>query len=272
MTTTDAEIAIESALKESQRLRKALLKDSSKQVRSDDQKHVAKATAQNWFHRHRAVITAALDEGRVKAIDERFKFLIAATNRATIRTKYASALKEIEKYLGQLHAECMIELASHKSSPSVYTTDIAPSFSPLVSDTKMQTILVNRWQECVRCVEVGAPLAATVMMGGLLEGLLLAKVNQQTDKSLVFRAASAPKDKSGTPLRVNEWGLKNYMDVAHELKWISKTAKDIGEVVRDYRNYIHPQKELSHGIIISPEDARMLWEVAKTVTSQILKP
>ena len=68
-----------------------------------------------------------------------------------------------------------------------------------------------------------------------------------------------------------KWGLKNYMDVAHELNWISKTAKDIGEVVRDYRNYIHPQKEYSHGINMSPDDAHMLWEVAKTVTVQILK-
>ena len=268
---TDAQVAIESALKESQRLRKVLLKDPSKQVRSDDEKQVAKATAQSWFYTHRATITAVLDDGSVKEIDEQFKFLIAATNRATLRAKYISSLKQVEQLLGQLQADRIVELASHSSAAVGLTADAAPSFSPLISDLKMQTILINRWKECVTCVDAGAPLAAIVMMGGLLEGLLLAKINQLTDKSMVFKAVSAPKDKTGNALKLNEWGLKNYMDVAQELRWISKTAKDIGEVVRDYRNYIHPQKEYSHGINISPEDARMLWDVAKNVTFQILK-
>jgi len=39
-----------------------------------------------------------------------------------------------------------------------------------------------------------------------------------------------------------------------------------GRSFRDYRNYIHPQKELSHGINISAGDARTLWEIAKYAT------
>lgn len=268
---TAAQDAIESALKESQRLRKALLKDSSKQVRSDDEKQVVKATSQSWFNNHRPQITAILDDDEVRGIDDEFKFLISSTNRATVRTKYIAALKQIEKLLGQLQADRIVELASNSATSLTATSDAPPNFSTLASDAKMQTILVNRWGECAKCVNMGASLAATVMMGGLLEGLLLAKINQLADKSAVFKAASAPKDKAGSPLKLNEWGLKNYMDVAHELNWISKTTKDIGEVVRDYRNYIHPQKEYSHGISLSSDDARMLWEVAKTVTVQLLK-
>lgn len=135
----------------------------------------------------------------------------------------------------------------------------------------MQTILGERWRECVKCVAAGAPLSAVVMMGGMLEGLLLARVNQLRDPSAVFKAASAPKDKTGNPLKLNEWGLKNYLDVAHELGWISRTTKDVGEIVRDYRNYIHPQKQYSHGVSISADDARTLWEIAKTVARQVLK-
>lgn len=135
----------------------------------------------------------------------------------------------------------------------------------------MQMILTKRWHECSVCVKSGAPLAATVMMGGLLEGLLLAKINQHPNKTSVFSAAATPMDKAGKALQLKEWTLKNYIDVAHELGWITKTTKDIGEVVRDYRNFIHPQKELSHGIIIETGDAQMLWEVAKSITLQLLK-
>lgn len=66
--------------------------------------------------------------------------------------------------------------------------------------------------------------------------------------------------------------MRNYLDVAYELGWITRTTKDVGEVMRDYRNYIHPQKELSHGIILEPGDAQMLWEVAKSITMQLVKP
>ena len=98
-------------------------------------------------------------------------------------------------------------------------------------------------------------------------------MNQLTDQSPVFKAASAPKDnKTGKPLTLKDWGLRNYLDVAYELKWISKTTKDVGGVVRDYRNYVHPQKEYSHGVNISPEDAKMLWEIAKSVARQVLRP
>jgi hypothetical protein len=110
------------------------------------------------------------------------------------------------------------------------------------------------------------------MMGGLLEGLLLAKINQLSDKAPVFKTAAAPVDsKTGKKLQLKEWGLKNYIDVAYELLWISRTTKDVGEVMRDYRNYIHPQKELSHGIVLEPGDAKMLWEVAKSIALQLLK-
>jgi hypothetical protein len=40
--------------------------------------------------------------------------------------------------------------------------------------------------------------------------------------------------------------------------------------MRDYRNYIHPQKDLSHGITLVEGDAQMLWEIAKGVIRQIL--
>jgi len=75
----------------------------------------------------------------------------------------------------------------------------------------------------------------------------------------VFSAAAAPLDKkTGKALQLKEWGLRNYLDVAYELGWITRTTKDVGEVMRDYRNYIHPQKELSTELYWSPGRADAL--------------
>jgi len=109
------------------------------------------------------------------------------------------------------------------------------------------------------------------MMGGLLEALLLARVHRETDKTRVFRCSSVPRDKgTGKSLMLQEWTLRNYIDVAHELGWITSSAKDLGEVVRDYRNYIHPHKELTHGVHLGDHDARLFWEVSKAITRQLL--
>jgi hypothetical protein len=266
--------SIESAIAGANSLQKVLKSHSSNQVTSEDEKQIVKATAHAWFNNNRAAISLYLGEDQLKSADDLFRLLLACAGRATLRTKYLDVIKQARKKLGALLADHAILLSRDPSTPGALaaTTDNAPQFSPLISDPKMQAILKERWQECVICVKSGAPLAATVMMGGILEGLLLARILQLPNMAPVFTAKLSPKDKAGKTLPLKEWGLKNYIDVAHELGWITTTAKDIGEVLRDYRNYIHPQKELSHGISLGPSDAEMLWNIAKSIAVQVLKP
>jgi len=269
---TDSQVTIDAAVAGADRLQKSLKRQVSKQVTSDDERQVIKATALAWFNNQRPVIIGTLGDDHLKPVDDLYRSLIGATGKATLRTRYITTIKDIKKKLAALQTDHVLALATPFSPAPASTPDTAPKFDPLISDPNMQTILTRRWAECSVCVNSGAPLAATVMMGGLLEGLLLAKVNQLSDKTPVFGAAAAPVDpKTGKTLQLKEWTLKHYIDVAHELGWITKTTKDIGEVVRDYRNYIHPQKELSHGIVLEPGDAQMLWEVAKSITQQLLK-
>ena len=269
---TDAQQAVDSAIGEAERLRKVLGRVKSAQVRSAEYNQLIKATALSWFNSHRSTVHPAVGDDAIKPIDELYRAVLGATTRATTREKYLSWIKEIKRKLGTLQADHAVALSYVASPGTGSTSDTAPTFSPMISDPKMQQILTKRWNECCTCVSSNAPLAATVMMGGLLEGLLLAKINQLADKTPVFAASAVPKDKSGKTLQLKEWGLKNFIDVAHELGWIGQSAKDVGEVLRDYRNYIHPQKELSHGLSLEPRDARMLWEVAKSIALQILRP
>ena len=80
-----------------------------------------------------------------------------------------------------------------------------------------------------------------------------------------------PRNRAGKPKPLKEWGLKDYLDVAKELGWIRQSAKDVGQVLRDYRNYIHPEKELSHGITVVAEDTAMFVNVFSSIAEQIIK-
>jgi hypothetical protein len=271
---TSGQQSIEVAVAGVHSLQKVLKGHSSNQVTSEDEKQIIKATAHAWFNNHRTVLASFLGEDQLKPIDDLYRLLLTCAARATLRSKYFETIKAVRKRLSALLADHAVLLSKNPTSPGIpaATTDSPPQFSPLISDPKMQAILQKRWQECVICVKSGAPLAATVMMGGILEGLLLARTVQLPSMAPVFTATLAPKDRSGKTLPLKEWGLKNYIDVAHELGWITTTAKDISEVLRDYRNYIHPQKELSHGVSLGPGDAEMLWSIAKSIAVQVLKP
>lgn len=79
-------------------------------------------------------------------------------------------------------------------------------------------------------------MAATVMMGGLLKSLFLARIKRETNPKPIFTAKTAPKDKQGNPLSLKEWTLGNHITVAHELGWITQSGRDVSAVLQNYRN------------------------------------
>jgi hypothetical protein len=238
------------------------------QVRAIDECAIIKATALSWFNTHRMPAATMLPKATVESIDKLYQDLLSWCEHATVRAKYKGHLTQTRDALIAARSATVVSAAAAAASKAA---DQPPNFAPLIPNANMQAILTRRWVECVSCLQASAPLAATVMMGGLLEAILLARVHHASNKSPIFSASGAPKDSSGKTKPLNDWTLKNYIDVAHELKWIGVSAKSVGEVLRDYRNYIHPHKELSHAVTLLPDDAILLWEVSKTIARQLLK-
>lgn len=260
---------IDTALDEAKRLRARTKKKKASQVKGGE-REIIKATALAWFNNHRKQLTPVFTKADLAEIDKLYQRLFAASNKVVLRSIYLDTLKEITDTLAEFRSTNVIRLSEASFAPP--TTDVPPDFSAVVSNDVMKKILEDRWTEIAACVAAKAPLAAMVMMGGLLEGILYAKVEKLADKRPVFTAAAAPKDGAGTPKKLKEWTLQNYLDVAKELKWITQTIHGIGDVVRDYRNFVHPHKQHSEGMFVDPEDAKILWEIAKSIARQSLRP
>ncbi len=257
--------AIDAALGELDRLRKVLRKNPTAQVRSADERKLVKATAMAWFNKHRPDLDVHSSAEPYLEADSLYRELLTASDRSCTRATYNTLLGQLRTTLIALRSESVM-----RAPQPAQTTDQPPSFAPLIPDLRMQAILESRWKECVACLAAQAPLSATVMMGGLLEAMLLARINREANQARVFQAKSAPVDKNGKTKPLTEWTLKNYIDVVHELGWISVSAMGVGQVLRDYRNYIHPFKQLSHGIDLNMGDSSLLWEVSKAITRQVI--
>jgi hypothetical protein len=261
--------ALEESISSVDRQRRAVTKRESRQVTASDERTVLKATALSWFNNHRPVLAPLEEDSLLKAIDMAFKQLLEYTDKATSRTRYKEHLKSLKSDLVKFRSQAVMLV--NTGNLATGTRDTPPSFDGLVSDSEMIAILERRWTEAQICRDSNAPLAAIVMMGSLLEALLLARANQLADMSRLFQATLAPVDKkAGKVKKLQEWTLRNFLDVAHELGWIRRSAKDVGATLRDYRNYIHPEKERKHGMVLTEQDARMFWAVFRELAEQVV--
>lgn len=263
---------VNTAIKDVDDLRSFLKKSKTKQLQGQWERTRVKACANAWFDQHRVGLSATMGD-MLKPADELYEEILNASDRATARSTYMSVLKSLRATLIELRSETLTA-----TDAVTQTLDLPPDFSPLITDIQMREILKDRWWECVRCIEADAPLAATVMMGGLLEALLLARFKRETNQPPIYhKAKSAPK-KAGEILPLGGWKLRDYISVAHELGWLTTSAKGVAEVLRDFRNYIHPNKELSthkqhlHGIKkLSKDDTTIFWDITKSISLQLLK-
>ena len=260
--------AIDAAIDEATAARRRVAKIKTNQVRGVDEIATLKATAQTWFHTHRPVVTSGAPTVDLTTVDACFTLVLDATAKSAAKTTYLTALNDAKMGLIAVRAAALV---APPAAAIADTDDLAPDFSPLAGNQQMRDILTRRWIECAKCVKADAHLAAIVMMGGLLEALFVARANKMTDKTPFTSAANAPKDRAtGKTINYQEWMLDSYIKVGFELKWITESARDVADNLKEYRNFIHPAKELRYGVILGHNDSSMFWQVTKALTRQLL--
>lgn len=258
---------IDVAIDEAAAARKRVSKIKSNQVRGVDEIATLKATAQTWFYTHRPVVTNGAPTVDLASVDACFTVVLDATAKFSARSTYLTALKDAKEALIAVRTEVLTAPAA----PAANTDDLAPDFAPLAGNQKMRDILTRRWNECAKCVTADAHLAAIVMMGGLLEALFVARANKMPDKTPLLSATNAPKDKAtGKSTNYQDWMLDSYIKVGFELKWITESAKDVADKLKEYRNFVHPAKELRYNVTLSLNDSSMFWQVTKSLARQLL--
>ncbi len=257
----------DSAIKEVDKLKKHLAKQRVLQIRSVSDLELIRAYLLSWSREHRTIALTMVSSEQISKVDSLYGRLSTATYKATAKTIYLALLKEIRGELLLVQGQSFV-------SDSTNTDLKLPDISNLVQNPEMASILQRRMQEVLDAIEK-SPLTATIMMGAVLEALFLTRINLLADKKALFALKATPKDKTGKAHELKEWGLNDFIEVSHEIGWIRKPLKDISTVLRDYRNIIHPVKELSlmrelkTDVLVDTSDAKMFWRVFFELSEQI---
>ncbi|MFO1044524.1 MAG: hypothetical protein U0941_22350 [Planctomycetaceae bacterium] len=116
-----------------------------------------------------------------------------------------------------------------------------------VQDIDLRAIVVRDYKELsLKLFPDGAWKSSVVMAGSILEAILFDQLeNDPAKKVLALAAGSAPKYKGVVIADLAEWKLIKLIEVAVEVGVLNPDrAKSIDQVLRDYRNFVHPKKEI----------------------------
>lgn len=117
----------------------------------------------------------------------------------------------------------------------------------------VRIIFDRDYRELQKLLICGAYKAVIIMCGSIIEGLLLDSL--KAERGRVESARAAQKGAKGQPIPLEEWDLGHLIDVAKELSTINPGTVPLSHAVREYRNLIHPGKEIRSGFQIGAEEA-----------------
>ncbi|MFH1046730.1 MAG: hypothetical protein V1738_00340 [Patescibacteria group bacterium] len=250
------------------RLGKWLARNKTEQIGSSNEKETIKEVARSWLHIHRQSLKHFTVTTEYKKVDDDFLYLLEMSDKRPSRKNCIVTLKGLKQSILALRKQ--VYSSPPKEEPATGQRNPIPNFSAITNDQKTQEMLILRWKEAEICIDHGATYASVFMMGSLLETLFMARVNKHANPTKLYSLKSCPKDKKGNPVTINKWDLNTYIEVSSEMKWITTPSKDISHIIRDYRNLIHPGKEMRSGNYLTPDDAEIFWFVVGKLANQLM--
>ncbi len=128
-----------------------------------------------------------------------------------------------------------------------------------VQDPLLRDQLTSDWGEVERVRGAKAWKSCVILCGGILEGMLLDVLKRDEQQ-----ARSAYQKKKGKEVPdLDQWDLVDLVNVAKDLGVLSKSAEYLGHGLREFRNLIHPGKQVREKVSLTQEEAEIAYNVVK---------
>ena len=132
----------------------------------------------------------------------------------------------------------------------------------------MREILFRDLRECAISIIAAQDKMATIMCGSIIEAILMHKISErglvQYDISEINRKSGANK----TP--ISNMGLNELLFVADKEKLLDTNSYHLGHYIRNYRNVVHPAKEIRMKEDITHENVLTMWSVLLRIITELL--
>lgn len=169
------------------------------------------------------------DEARAAVVEE-LNRLLAVEGYHVSYERGRPVLIEQEPMMSRLAMKAPVELTA--------------SLTDIVSEPVFGQQLKARLDEAYVCWKAGAPTAAIIMLGSVLEGVLY-------DVALSrHEVGRKPNDH-----------LETLIGMALDKKWIAREVAEYADVLRGHRNLVHPKKQWTQSYAPEDDVVHIAWNV-----------
>jgi len=133
-----------------------------------------------------------------------------------------------------------------------------------VDNTDLRNIAVRDFNELRSAIVTESWKTIVVLAGSLIENLLLDLLLRDKDAALADGDAPARK-------KIERWDLVNLITVSANLGKLPKGVEKLSQSVREYRNLIHPGREITTDLKVEPEEGKIAVEVFKILIREMKK-
>ena len=164
-------------------------------------------------------------------------------------------------------------LSGQSGSPDAATAEeldaefVVPNIQKLPVDADVVPIVEARLREIRVVLSAGAHLSVIFLCGSVLEAVLLGAARQ--DAARFNQANATPNTAGGSPRRFYEWSLAQLIDVACEVGVLKLDIKKFSHGLRDFRNYIHPNEQMTSGFTPDEHTAKVCFQVLKAALADL---
>jgi hypothetical protein len=182
-------------------------------------------------------------------------------------TKQLDEVGELRKRWGAGPPSVASALRAESKAPPPRQSERLPRETfDFVTSPQIRDICRRDYEELEKVRRLRAHKSTIILSGGLLEALLWDALDRQPSKARACYRKLYPKKKQV------KWTLESLIGVAEDMGIITPGATQLSHTLRDYRNLVHPKKEISSGYKVQKEEAEIAVNMVRIVMRDLRKP
>lgn len=134
-----------------------------------------------------------------------------------------------------------------------------------IKDENIRCIILRDIKECVIAIATSQVKSATILTGSIIEALLYAVLKEKGINSYYIKRKG-----NNVSINIEDMALNELLSVIEQEKLISHNSFHLSHYIRDYRNFIHPAKEIRSKDNITQENVLIIWSILKRLVDELL--
>lgn len=175
------------------------------------------------------------------APNDRYKFILARQNIKLQSRQAGFDYADIDFFITELTTIAK----ALRNYGTIHSHQLPKSFD-FIQNNDLKLIIERDYKELVHILMPdGAWKSTVILSGSILEAILYDQLSSPTYMNLAEACTSAPKYQDRTVKPIEKWKLAEMITVAEKINCLPpQRAKSIDQVLRDYRNFVHPLVEI----------------------------